>query len=95
MSLPNQVPYGVSRTGKPVNVGDTVSISGVITAITGTGAGANLTVLCSGALDGSYNETTSVQQGVYSYSIGVPLVGGTNAPATGVYAADVTASQSL
>jgi hypothetical protein len=86
---------GVTRTGKPVQVGDTVSITGVVTAVTGSGGAANLTVLCQGALDGPFNETTTVQGGAYSYSIGVPLAGGTNAPATGVYAADVTASQSL
>jgi hypothetical protein len=84
-------PFGVSRSGKPVNVGDTVSITGVITAITGSGPEANLTVLCSGATNGPTDPVT----GAYSYSIGVPLAGGTNAPATGVYAADVTASQSL
>ena len=82
---------GVTRNGKPVQVGDQVSIVGVVTAVTGSGGAANLTVLCSGALEGPTDTTT----GAYSYSIGVPLVGGTNAPATGVYAADVTASQSL
>jgi hypothetical protein len=82
---------GQTRNGKPVQVGDQVSIVGVVTAITGTGGAANLTVQCSGALNGPLDTTT----GAYSYSIGVPLGGGTNAPATGVYAADVAASQSL
>ena len=82
---------GITRTGKPVQVGDAVSITGVVTAVTGSGVSANLTVLCSGALEGATDPT----QNVYSYSIGVPLGGGTNPPATGVYAADVTASQSL
>jgi hypothetical protein len=82
---------GVTRAGKPVEVGDQVSITGVVTAITGGGVSANLTVLCSGALNGP----TDLVTGAYSYSIGVPLGGGTNAPATGVYAADVTATQSL
>jgi hypothetical protein len=90
MSLPVPNPYGVSRTGKPVNVGDTVSISGIITAISGYGPQANVTVLCSGALEGPVDPT----QNVYSYSIGVPLAGGTNPPTTGVYAADLTSSQS-
>jgi hypothetical protein len=94
MPLPVQTPYGVSRTGKPINIGDTVSISGIITAITGYGTGANVTVLCSGALDGPTDVIGGVQQGVYSYSIGVPLAGGTNAPSTGVYAVDMTATQS-
>jgi hypothetical protein len=82
---------GITRAGKPVTVGDQVSITGVVTAVTGSGVSANLTVLCSGALEGA----TDPIQNVYSYSIGVPLAGGTLAPATGVYAADVTASQSL
>jgi hypothetical protein len=86
---------GVTRSGKPVEVGDQVSITGVVTAITGGGTSANLTVLCSGALDGPTDVIGGVQQGVYSYSIGVPLAGGTLAPATGVYACDVTATQSL
>lgn len=91
MSLPVAVPYGVSRTGKPINVGDTVSITGTIVAITGYGTGANVTVLCSGALEGA----TDPVQNVYSYQIGAPLAGGTNPPTTGVYAVDLTASQSL
>ena len=82
---------GITRNGKPVQVGDQVSIVGVVTAVTGSGGSANLTVLCQGALEGS----TSPVQNAYSYSIGVPLGGGTLAPATGVYAQDVAASQSL
>ena len=82
---------GQTRNGKPVQVGDQVSIVGVVTAITGSGGAANLTVQCQGALNGPTDLTT----GAYSYSIGVPLAGGTNGPATGVYAADVAASQSL
>lgn len=82
---------GITRNGKPVQVGDQVSIVGVVTAVTGSGGAANLTILCQGALNGPTDSVT----GAYSYSIGVPLGGGTNAPATGVYAADVAASQSL
>lgn len=82
---------GMTRNGKPVQVGDQVSIVGVVTAVTGSGGAANLTVLCQGALNGPTDTTT----GAYSYSIGVPLAGGTNAPATGVYAEDVAATQSL
>jgi hypothetical protein len=82
---------GVTRNGKPVQVGDQVSIVGIVTAVTGSGGAANLTVLCQGALEGPTDPT----QNAYSYSIGVPLAGGTLAPATGVYAADVAASQSL
>jgi hypothetical protein len=86
---------GITRNGKPVQIGDQVSIVGVVTAVTGSGGAANLTVLCQGALDGPTDVISGVQQGSYSYSIGVPLAGGTNAPATGVYAADTAASQSL
>ena len=82
---------GITRNGKPVQVGDQVSIVGVVTAVTGSGGAANLTVQCSGALEGPTDPT----QNAYTYQIGVPLAGGTLAPATGVYAADVTASQSL
>ncbi len=82
---------GITRTGKPVQIGDQVSITGVVTAVTGSGVSANLTVLCSGALEGATDPT----QNVYSYSIGVPLAGGTLPPSTGVYAVDVTATQSL
>ena len=84
-------PYGVSRTGKPVNVGDTVSITGTITAITGYGPGANVTVLFAGALEGPTDPIT----GAYSYTLGAPLAGGTNPPTTGVYAADCTSAQTL
>lgn len=82
---------GISRNGKPVNVGDLCTIVGVITAITGSGGAANITVLCQGALEGATDPT----QNTYSYSIGVPLAGGTLAPATGVYAADLNSAQTL
>jgi hypothetical protein len=82
---------GITRNGKPVQVGDQVSIVGIVVAVTGSGGAANLTVQCQGALEGA----TDITQNAYTYSIGVPLAGGTLAPATGVYAADVTASQSL
>lgn len=84
-------PYAMSRNGKPLNVGDQVSIVGVITAISGTGPGAAVTVQCSGATNGPTDSVT----GVYTYSIGVPLGGGTNAPSTGVYGADLVNSQTL
>ena len=85
------VPFATSRTGKPLNVGDTVSISGTIVAITGTGATANVTVQMAGATNGPIDTVT----GAYQYSLGVPLAGGTNAPATGVYGSDCTSAQML
>ena len=84
---------GITRNGRPVQIGDQVSIVGVVTAVTGSGESANLTVQCAGSLTGP--GISGTPGGLYSYSIGVPLGGGTNAPATGVYAADAAASQSL
>jgi hypothetical protein len=85
------VPYATSRNGKPINVGDQVSIVGIVTAITGLGANANVTVQCSGQTNGPMDPVT----GVYSYQIGVPLAGGTNAPSTGVYGCDLANAQTL
>ncbi len=82
-------PYAISRAGKPIVVGDQVSIVGVVTAISGTGANAAVTVQCSGATNGPLDATT----GAYTYSIGIPLGGGTNAPSTGVYGADCVNAQ--
>jgi hypothetical protein len=39
---------GTSRDGKPINIGDAISISGFVTAITGVGSQASLTVQCAG-----------------------------------------------
>lgn len=85
------VPYASSRNGKVINIGDQVSIVGIVTAITGTGATANVTVQCSGATNGPVDPVT----GAYSYQIGVPLAGGTNPPSTGVYGCDLANAQTL
>jgi hypothetical protein len=85
------VPFATSRNGKPINVGDQVSIVGIVTAIVGTGATANVTVQCSGTTNGPIDTVT----GAYQYSIGVPLAGGTNPPSTGVYGCDLTNAQTL
>jgi hypothetical protein len=85
-------PQATSRTGKPLNIGDQVSISGTIVAITGSGDGANITVQCAGSL---YGPVDAAGVGVYQYNIGVPLAGGTLSPATGVYGADCTSAQTL
>lgn len=81
---------GVTRSGKPVQIGDQVSISGLVTGVTGTGPSAVLTILCSGAVNGP----TDLVTGAYSYTLS-NTGAGVNVPASGVYAADVTASQSL
>jgi hypothetical protein len=82
---------GTTRNGKPCQVGDLCTIVGTIVAITGSGGAANVTVQCQGALEGAPDPT----QNAYTYSIGVPLAGGTLAPATGVYAADLNSAQTL
>ncbi len=40
---------GTTRDGKPVQVGDFVSVSGQVMAVTGGGSQASLTVQCNGA----------------------------------------------
>lgn len=93
---------GQTRNGKPVQVGDTVSITGVVVAITaqaGTslssgnlGGAANLTIELQGALNGPTDPIT----GAYTYLVGTDgAITPVNAPTVGVYAEDVTASQSL
>ena len=87
---------GITRNGKPVQVGDLCTIVGRVTAITGSGVSANVTVECEGALDGPMDVIANVQQGAYRYRIGAPLADGpTNAPTTGVYAADLNSAQTL
>ena len=81
---------GISRSGRPVQAGDTVSITGTVTSVTGAGPSAVLVILCSGATKGSTDTTT----GAYSYTL-TNTGAGTNVPSAGVYACDVTASQSL
>ena len=81
---------GVTRTGKPCQAGDQVSITGTVTSVTGAGPSAVLVILCSGALNGP----TDLVTGAYSYTL-TNTGAGTNVPSAGVYAADVTASQSL
>jgi len=81
---------GISRTGKPCQAGDQVSITGTVVSVTGSGPSAVLVILCSGALNGPTDTTT----GAYSYTLS-NTGAGTNVPSAGVYACDVTASQSL
>lgn len=40
---------GTTRDGKPVQIGDQVSVSGIVTAVSGSGGQASLTVQCNGA----------------------------------------------
>ena len=40
---------GTTRDGKPVQIGDYVSVSGVVTGVSGSGSQASLTVQCNGA----------------------------------------------
>lgn len=43
--MPN-TPFATSRSGKPVAINDQVTVSGFVTAITGTGSTASVTVQC-------------------------------------------------
>ena len=81
---------GISRSGRPVQAGDSVSITGTVVSVTGSGPSAVLVILCAGALNGPVDATT----GAYSYTLTNTGVG-TNVPSAGVYAADVNATQSL
>jgi hypothetical protein len=40
---------GTTRDGKPVQIGDYVSVAGVVTAVSSSGSQASLTVQCNGA----------------------------------------------
>lgn len=93
---------GTTRNGKPVQVGDTVSITGTVVAVTAQagntqssgnlGGAANLTIELQGALNGPTDPVT----GAYTYLIGTDgAITPVNAPTVGVYAEDVTATQSL
>ena len=82
---------GVTRTGKPCQAGDQVSITGTIVSVTGSGPSAVLVILCSGALNGPTDAVT----GAYSYTLTATTPSSGTPPTGGVYAADVTASQSL
>jgi hypothetical protein len=93
MSIPAS-DQAISRAGKPVNVGDTVSITGTVVSISGYGPEAVLVILCAGCTEPAGDLVSGVQQGVYSYTLS-NTGAGTNVPASGVYAADVTNSQSL
>jgi hypothetical protein len=84
-------PQATSRTGKILNVGDLCSVSGTIVAITGSGANATITIQFSGQTNGPVDPVT----GAYTYQMGTPLAGGTNAPAVGFYGQDVTSAQTL
>ena len=51
MSTPTSTSYPSSRAGKPINVGDSVTIVGTVTAVSGTGPEADLTVTLAGSGD--------------------------------------------
>jgi hypothetical protein len=96
---------GTTRTGKPVQVGDQVSVTAIVTAVTqqsggalasgNLGGAANLTLQLQGCLDGPSDVVGGVQQGTYVYTLGSAPTTSRGGPTVGVYAADVTASQSL
>lgn len=49
MSIPTSTSYPVARSGKPINLQDAVTVVGTVTAVSGTGATASLTVLLAGS----------------------------------------------
>lgn len=49
MSTPTATSYPSSRAGKPINIGDAVTIVGSVTAVSGTGPTATLTVTLAGS----------------------------------------------
>jgi hypothetical protein len=49
MSTPTSTSYPVSRDGKPINLQDNATIVGVVTAVSGTGPTASLTILLAGS----------------------------------------------
>ena len=56
MSTPTAQSYPIARTGKPINIGDTVTVLGTVASVSGTGTGAALTVTTLGL-----NSSISVQ----------------------------------
>jgi len=44
MSIPTAQNYPLARSGKPINIGDTVTILATVTAVNGVGSAATLTV---------------------------------------------------
>lgn len=57
MSTPTAQSYPSARNGKPININDQVTILGQVTAVSGTGPTATLTV----SLTGSGVQLTTVQ----------------------------------
>lgn len=49
MSTPTAQSYPSARNGKPINVNDQVTLVGQVTAVSGTGPTATLTVVLSGS----------------------------------------------
>ena len=49
MSTPTATSYPSARSGKPINIGDLCTIVGTVTAVSGTGPSATITVTLSGS----------------------------------------------
>jgi len=49
MSTPTAQEYPISRAGKPINLGDQVTVLGTVSAVTGTGSDATLTITLVGS----------------------------------------------
>lgn len=49
MSTPTSTSYPSARNGKPINVGDTVSVVGTVSSVSGTGPSATVNVTLAGS----------------------------------------------
>ena len=49
MSVPTSTSYPSARSGKPININDQVTVIGFVTAVSGTGPTATLTVQLQGS----------------------------------------------
>ena len=49
MSTPTSTSYPSTRAGKPINISDGVTIEGFVTAVSGTGPSATLTITLAGS----------------------------------------------
>ena len=49
MSTPTSTSYPSARSGKPININDQVTVIGFVTAVSGTGPSATLTVQLQGS----------------------------------------------
>ena len=49
MSTPTSTSYPSTRSGKPINIGDALTVEGTVTAVSGTGPSATVTITLAGS----------------------------------------------